>query len=225
MNLDIKIEYLSDVNWPLLRAGIPLIREFRILSLDNRPKDTKLEISLPYLKTTAITISSKYIEDGIDISGLIHPLLTHNWDWLGTWKLGDLSTSATLQLKLDHKVVNCNIHIQPPTYWQRVLGAGRRPAGRLAIKRSEIHLEETGTQAHFEDGYVDWNSIEMPYPPLEAALAALIDPNDPYVRSDGPKGSLGQAVFEIMLVLSGKAARTARPSARCKVWMQVLDRC
>ncbi len=195
-NLSIHIEYTAQLNWSLLRAGIPFIFKLEISSASNLPQDLTFNLSVPpYLQETEIHVSAQSILERRDLSGDILPLLVNRWKWLKAWDI-DVQKKSALEIKLPgYPTICCPLDILNPAFWRRVISTPTRIGTFIPLQHATISISGSEPHLSLQGRAIDLDDDKFPYPPMEAAIAALIDPNDPYVQLDGQEDSLGKNVY------------------------------
>ncbi len=178
MRLVVEIRYMRQVNWSLLRAGIPLVPRLAVRNAGNAPiRDLALRLSLtPYLDSGPLPLP-------LLAPGETHTLKSFHWikaDYDAVMRLADGHT-AHLQLDVGTASAQCPLSVLPPDAWR---------AGVVYDEHNDtFKLDATMAWANATidlppGGVVTARDVEeawRPPPPLQAAAAALIQPGHPEV--------------------------------------------
>ncbi|HYU31812.1 MAG TPA: pentapeptide repeat-containing protein [Thermoanaerobaculia bacterium] len=192
----VSFEYLAQINWSVLRSGIPLFRRFEIDDADRTRLPLRIRLA-DFLDEIAIELS------GEDLAGKIHSYLHPAWAWESAWQITQ-KTTIDLEISLGAARLLCPVDLLPPDSWLRVTREGGRRLATYCLDEESVDPDRPGSlRPHFEKRDILWNQE----PPLEAAIAALVSPNDRFSRVDGP---LGQAVIRKLQTRSDSATAGRR---------------
>ena len=210
--IEIEVVYVKNLNWSLLQLGLPLVLKFRVKAQGQTRTPTLVFSIGSFLKRVPYKPPEN---DERDLSGDLRSKLSlSNFSVQNAWQIETTPRSEALVIEFSNgERVDLPLEVSPPTYWHRCLPMPGFGGRSIPCHHATILLTPTWQQPTIrirDEGVPPEN---LPILPIELAVAALIDPNDPETRQGAAPGTIGHRIDDILKIAAGlRAESTSAPS-------------